>query len=323
MSLIASASAREFARVEDERGDIIRTLLARDFIVRPANDASPSNSFAFLGDGNLTMSHATSSLITSDEDVITARINVASLDERIPAELRSWIFGGESALVPEERPALTEPPLQDPVDCAITKCVALTFDDGPGIHTARLLDTLKAEEVAATFFLVGHRVAFHPGDLQRMIHEGHEVGNHSWTHPQLTRLSNEAVRTETQRTNQAIEAITGRPVALFRPPYGLFNARVRDEIDMPIILWNHDTLDWRALNAQVVARRTASGPGGGSIILLHDIHKTTVDAMPKAIADLKAQGYSFVTLSTLFAPHVPVAKVVYEERLESPALVEK
>lgn len=196
-------------------------------------------------------------------------------------------------------------------DCRRLKCVALTFDDGPGAHTGRLLNTLKAKEVAATFFLVGNRVRANSALVQRMHREGHEIGNHSWDHPSLPALGTNQLTSQIQRTDAVIKDVTGNRPTLFRPPYGARDARVDRAANNPVILWDVDTLDWRYRDPTRIARVAGDDARPGSIILLHDIHSTTVAAVPALISRLRARGFTFVTVSDLYAPGTLVPGKVY------------
>ncbi|MFF4236328.1 polysaccharide deacetylase family protein [Actinomadura geliboluensis] len=209
------------------------------------------------------------------------------------------------------------PPPPRKIDCDQVKCVALTFDDGPGPYTAGLLDTLKKNGARATFFMLGENVGAHAAVVRRMALEGHELANHSWSHPQLTGLSPAGVRSQIQRTQQAIAQASGgvRPT-LMRPPYGATNKRVGHDIGMPLILWSVDTLDWRYRD---VARDTRVGikePQPGGIVLYHDIHKASVESIPKVVDGLKKRGFTFVTVSELFQGQKLAPGVTYTERLK-------
>lgn len=185
------------------------------------------------------------------------------------------------------------------VDCTKTKCVALTFDDGPGAKTGKLLDDLKKAGAPATFFVVGPNAKNQPEMLKRMIAEGHEVGNHTWNHRSLTSLSSSKIRSEIDRTNEAIDAAIDEPASLMRPPYGAHNAITDRLAQAPVILWDVDTLDWKHRNADKVVEATISQTRPGSIVLMHDIHPSTVAAVPRILTQLKAKGYTFVTVSEL------------------------
>jgi peptidoglycan/xylan/chitin deacetylase (PgdA/CDA1 family) len=184
--------------------------------------------------------------------------------------------------------------------------IAMTFDDGPhAVNTPKLLDLAAKKHIKLTFFLVGQCAAEYPQLVKREIAEGHEVGNHSWSHPNLAKMSEEGVRNELQKTEDAITKASGYKPTLMRPPYGELTAKqrlwVHNEWGYKIILWDVDPLDWKDRNAATVARRIIAGARPGSIILSHDIHATTVEAMPEVFDTLLAKGYKFVTVSELLA----------------------
>ncbi|MFB9890686.1 polysaccharide deacetylase family protein [Planobispora takensis] len=209
------------------------------------------------------------------------------------------------AVLPQrpEPPELPTPPPERATDCGKTRCVALTFDDGPGEHTGALLDTLAAHRARATFFVLGGMVEQNGGeDLRRMVAEGHELGNHGWSHAALTGLSRAGIRSELRRTQEIVERETGVRMALMRPPYGATDGRVAAESrsqELAQILWSLDTMDWRDRDAAVVSRRAARATPG-SIVLMHDIHPTTVKAVPKLLENLAGKDFTFVTLSELY-----------------------
>ncbi|MEV5568575.1 polysaccharide deacetylase family protein [Spirillospora sp. NPDC052269] len=214
-------------------------------------------------------------------------------------ELRQHAVLGKRAPAPNPAPAA--PPPRN-IDCAQLKCVALTFDDGPGPYTAHLLDVLKGAGARATFFMLGQNVGGHRAEVRRMVLEGHQLGNHSWSHPQLTGLSSKAVRSQVQRTQKAIyDASGGVTPTLFRPPYGATNARVGKAIGMPEIVWDVDSLDWRYRSVARNIRVGTREPKKGDVVLFHDIHKTTVQAIPRVLAGLKKRGFTFVTVGELTA----------------------
>ncbi|MEV0380399.1 polysaccharide deacetylase family protein [Nonomuraea sp. NPDC050643] len=196
-----------------------------------------------------------------------------------------------------------------PVDCRRAKCVALTFDDGPGVYTDALLRHLAAYRARATFFVVGRNVAANPGILRRTYAAGHEIGSHTWSHPDLTRLSALGVRSELARADRAIRAAIGITPKLVRPPYGALNAAVRSQTARPMVLWSVDTLDWRFRNSARVIRKTTASVRPGSVILFHDIHPSTVAAMPALLKVLSKRGYTFVTVSQLYGGRPP--RLVY------------
>lgn len=184
--------------------------------------------------------------------------------------------------------------------------VALTFDDGPSRHlTPQLLDILKERDVRATFFVVGRRVAAHPEILERIAGEGHEIGNHTWDHPSLEKLSPESVREQLERTNQVIRAVVGSYPVVMRPPYGrtndLLNRRIWDDFGLKVILWSVDSSDWRHRDMDLVRWEILEGAQAGAIVLSHDTQPSTIAAMPGVLDDLLARGFQFVTVSELIA----------------------
>lgn len=191
--------------------------------------------------------------------------------------------------------------------------IAITFDDGPhATFTPRLLDILKARDVKATFFIVGRNAEMYPSIMQRIVDEGHEIANHSWSHPNLAKMSDSAVRKQVADTQSIIRQTTGIQAISFRPPYGSITARQRvwieKEFGVKTIMWAVDPLDWKNRNANTVETRIVEKTRPGSIILAHDIHKSTVDAMPGTLDRLLARGYRFLTVKDLLAREVAAPK---------------
>lgn len=191
--------------------------------------------------------------------------------------------------------------------------IAITFDDGPSAeHTPRLLDILKARGAKATFFVLGQCVANNPEIAKRIVAEGHEIASHSWSHPQLSKMGEDNVRDQLQRTHDVVKQTTGVTMALFRPPYGAFTQRqhrwANSVWGYKIIMWDVDPLDWKYRSASHVENEIIKGTQNGSIILVHDIHKTSVDAMPATVDQLLKKGFKFVTVSELLKMDKPVVK---------------
>ena len=189
--------------------------------------------------------------------------------------------------------------------------IAMTFDDGPSATlTPKLLDILAAHHIKATFFVLGEMVAEHPEILARAAQEGHEIGSHSWSHPNLAKMSQEGVRSQLQRTDDEIKGVTGKRPTLFRPPYGSITERekrwIHDEFGYDIILWDVDPLDWKRPGPAVVRNRILKETRPGSIVLSHDIHPGTIEAMPSTFDELEAKGFKFVTVSELLGMATPV-----------------
>ena len=182
--------------------------------------------------------------------------------------------------------------------------IAMTFDDGPSATlTPKLLDLLAAHHIKATFFVIGENVAEHPEIVARAAREGHEIANHSWSHPNLGKMSDDSVRRQLRQTDDAIKNATGKRPTLMRPPYGSITARekrwIHDEFGYDIILWDVDPYDWKRPGPAVVRARILKETRPGSIVLSHDIHPGTIEAMPSTFDELEAKGFKFVTVSEL------------------------
>lgn len=192
--------------------------------------------------------------------------------------------------------------------------IAMTFDDGPHPqNTPRLLDMLRERNIKATFYVIGKSVNRYPQITRRIVAEGHEIGNHTWSHPNLTKLSDSTVRMELNKTRDAIVAACGVQPRTMRPPYGALRSSQRAwiyrEYGYPTVLWNVDPEDWRRPGVSVVTSRILNSTRNGSIVLAHDLHKPTVDAMPGTLDGLLRRGYKFVTVSQLIALSSPQASV--------------
>lgn len=194
------------------------------------------------------------------------------------------------------------------------KYVALTFDDGPHkTYTPQLLDTLKEKWVHATFFILGKNIAGKEAILERMKNEWNEISAHSWSHPSFTKISKQAIRTEMQKTDDAIRAAVGITPNLFRPPYGAYDQSVLKTTGKTVIMWSVDSLDWKNRNIQKNLKKTLSQVHDGAIILFHDIHKESVDTIPVLIDQLREQWYEFLTVSELYEKYYNNATFLPEQ----------
>ncbi|KUM81634.1 deacetylase [Streptomyces griseorubiginosus] len=191
------------------------------------------------------------------------------------------------------------------VDCRKAKCIALTFDGNPGEPTDRLMDLLKQYQAPSTFFLEGRRIHKFPEVVRRMARDGHEIGDHTWTHAVLTDVSDAQIRDELRRTARAISGITGSEPTLMRPPQGRTDDRVSKVaagLGMAQVLWTVTAKDYETDDSALITERVLDGADRDGIILLHPLHKGTVPAMPSILKALNKQGYTFVTVSQLLAP---------------------
>lgn len=180
------------------------------------------------------------------------------------------------------------------------KLIALTFDDGPSpLTTPQLLKTLRQEAVPATFFALGSQAKCYPKLIKEENDLGNEVASHTWDHKNLVTLSPQDEKQEIESANHLINKLTGKQVSLFRPPYGSYNDTVLAQTNLSAVNWTVDTNDWRYRTSEPVVANALTYAHDGAIILMHDIHQWSVEAVPQIIQKLKAQGYTFVTVSTL------------------------
>jgi len=208
--------------------------------------------------------------------------------------------------------------LSKPVDATVqmqeeVHYVALTFDDGPKVGTTDvLLDGLRERGAAATFFLVGDQAVMYPDLVRRMRQEGHQVGNHTWSHQRLEGNTEQALR-EVARMDGLLREILGEGEYWLRPPYGIVEESVLKKIMVPLVKWSVDPRDWEERNAAEVAERILEAVHPNSIVLLHDIYPTSVEAALKVVDTLQAQGYWFVTVEELLRINgiVPQKGVMY------------
>jgi len=178
--------------------------------------------------------------------------------------------------------------------------VALTFDDGPsGKYGNRILDALEKHGARASFFVLGELIDGNSANLKRACDIGCEIGNHSYDHPNLTKLSADDVKSQINRTNELIKNATGRPATLVRTPGGAVNATVKSAVGAPIISWSLDTVDWKSRNTDAVVKIVLDNVRDGDIILMHEIYKTSAEAAEIIIPELIKRGYQLVTVSEL------------------------
>lgn len=180
------------------------------------------------------------------------------------------------------------------------KKIALTFDDGPHPkYTEALLDGLKDREIQVTFFVTGEHAKIHPDIIERMNKEGHSIGNHTYSHMQLTRENRERFKKELIETNQLLTEITGKEIIFVRPPYGAWDKSLETELNMIPVMWNVDPLDWCSSDVSGVVNRVLEKAEENSIILMHDYYETSVMAALQIVDILQKEGYSFVTVEEI------------------------
>ena len=191
------------------------------------------------------------------------------------------------------------------------KMVALTFDDGPDSKTTpQALEILKRYNAKATFFMVGQNVAANPELAKRVLDEGHQLGIHTWSHPDLTKLPLNQSKKEILDTQEAIYKATGIRPMITRPPYGAISSTVQNAVDQSFIMWSVDSLDWKTRNTKAIMQEIVKTQPG-SIILMHDIHQTSIDALPSVLDYLKNNGYTLVTVDELLENQLQPHQIYY------------
>lgn len=177
--------------------------------------------------------------------------------------------------------------------------IALTFDDGPGEYTEELLNCLVENNAKATFFMLGQNVEAYPEIAKKVSDAGMELGNHSYSHPDLVTIGAEAAAQQVSNTDAALKATTGFEATVMRPPGGSFNDSVKAAIDHPLIIWSIDTRDWATKSEDQTYQVVMDNAQDGSVVLMHDIHEWSVKAAIRMIPDLIAKGFKLVTVSEL------------------------
>lgn len=179
------------------------------------------------------------------------------------------------------------------------KAIAITFDDGPSEYTQALVEGLNERGARATFFMVGSNVSQYPDTVALMASSGHQIGNHTFNHTDIASAGLSAAQDEISKTDDAIAAACGQRSTAFRPPYGSFTDEIAKKIDKTFTIWSLDTLDWKVRDAGRIKNTIVSQSRDGSIILLHDLYKTSVDGALAAIDELQGEGFTFVTVDEL------------------------
>lgn len=192
-------------------------------------------------------------------------------------------------------------PTPTPAPVVRDKAVALTFDDGPSrANDGKIVETLQKYGAHATFFVLGDRARVDGDILQMYLAAGCEIGSHSWNHPQLSKMKWDRIERQLSKTNKTVSKLTGGyQIQLLRPPYGSISETMRKKLDMPMILWSLDTLDWKTRNTKKIFREVRKEVKDGDIILMHDIYSTTADAVEKVVPWLQNKGYDILTVSEL------------------------
>lgn len=297
----AVVSAIADALTPTYRPNRVRAALGADGATR-----GKGPTFGFAADGDLVVTFA-AGVLSGGSEPVSVRLAKSPLASRLSAAGRSARAATQAHRAPA-KPARA--------DCAKRRCVALTFDDGPGSFTAELVALLQQHEVPATFFVVGDRVRQSPDLLATVSAAGMEIGNHSSFHDELTFLAARDLKRDLEATSDAIAAATGHRPTLLRPPYGSRNAtvdRVSEHLGLSEILWDIDTLDWRYADSRRVQNVAVGSAGRGSIVLLHDVHRTSVGGVPGIIRGLQRRGFTLVTVSELLGDRTVPGRVYRQQ----------
>ena len=193
--------------------------------------------------------------------------------------------------------------------------IALTFDDGPMPESERVLNALAKYDAKATFFILGKNIAGNEAILKRIVEEGHQVGAHSWSHPNFTKISQSSVMSQMTRTMDKVKEITGYDITMMRPPYGALHRisrRAMVDLNLPVILWSIDSLDWKTRSADNTIKEILAQAKNGSIVLCHDIWNSTGAAMETLIPQLIERGYQLVTVEEMMSFRREPLKPGYE-----------
>lgn len=206
---------------------------------------------------------------------------------------------------PKIQEVVKEEPVAEPevVLTPDTPMIALTFDDGPGLNTNGLLTILEDNDAKATFFVLGSNVVKYPETIKRMEQLGFEIGNHTYHHVKLTEHQPEIIQQQVEGTNAELINILGHGASLVRPPYGAVNDTVKASLAYPFAFWSVDTEDWELRDPVAIAEYILATVKDGDVVLLHDIHGFTLEAMRIVVPELKARGYELVTFSEMMDVH--------------------
>ncbi len=198
---------------------------------------------------------------------------------------------------------VVEEPTPEPTPAPKEKAVALTFDDGPSRdNDGTILETLQANGAHATFFVLGNRARVDGDIMQMILDAGCEIASHSWDHPQLSKIKWKKAKSQIDRTDRIVsKLLNGYQISLLRPPYGSISKTMRKKVKKPMILWSLDTEDWKSRNAKKIFNRVKKEVKDGDIILMHDIHPETAEAVKKIVPWLSEQGYDMLTVTELMA----------------------
>lgn len=243
------------------------------------------NKFAINQD-ELTIYFDEGTIAQKEEGPISVNVSMSFLNPLLAAEFQMQMVEIDA-------------PVEEAND-STKKRVALTFDDGPHPQvTKQILDSLDRYNAKATFFMLGNRVQYYPEIAQDVLNRGHEIGNHTWSHPVLPKLTEAQIMNEFTTTENAIIAAIGQESTIFRPPYGSTTDAINAIIPRDVAIWSIDTLDWKHRDANKLVQSVKEQMHNNAIILMHDIHQSTADGLNGVLDYLANEGYEFVTVSDI------------------------
>ena len=242
----------------------------------------------YFDDNDFTFYFDANQFTKEYHDIIRAKISLDLVNLTIPLE--RGMFQEEDVILPTRK--------QEPID-QNKPMIALTFDDGPSKYTNSIIELLKKYDARATFFVIGNKVKLYQETIQKLVRYGNEIGNHSYNHKWLTKVSDDELVNQINTTQNIIQETTGLVPKLFRPTYGSINQHLREKISLDIVMWTVDTSDWKTTNSKKIASYALKAIKNKDIILMHDTHKQTYEALKIMLPKLKDQGYQFITVSEL------------------------
>lgn len=283
-----------------ERGNFLPGYLGTQSVLLPYDALGDAFAFADQLNHSPTPPETDEAIVSMADEIVKPS---GSPDMRAILNQDQDLDPEEETFPIEESPQATNKPSPREID-PDKPMIALTFDDGPSKTTPKILALLDQYDGRATFCMVGNRVKQYSDIVDQVVEQGSEIASHTWDHKKLTSLSKSEIKNELESTNKAIESAGGEQPLFLRPPYGSVNSEIESvakELNMAIVNWSIDTLDWKTRNAKETYAAIMKNVKDGSIILCHDLHKETGDAMEQVIPELVKRGYQLVTVSELLS----------------------
>lgn len=250
-------------------------------------DFSHYTNFTF-DDDNLTLYFEPYLISAGYCDIVSIDISLDKVNLKLPFERGVFKEEASHKIIPKYRNIDINKPV-----------IALTFDDGPSKYTKAIIDLLKENDAVATFFVIGNKINLYKNTIRELYQNGNEIGNHSYNHKWLTKITDDELLDQINKTQNIIKETTGFTPKLFRPTYGSINKHIRNQVKLDIVMWDIDTYDWKTTNPKKIAKKVINNVKDDDIILMHDNHKQSYESLKYILPELKKQGYQFVTVSEL------------------------